>query len=68
MKYQVYLLLSIYSGYRRSEMLGLEWKDIDFEHDLIHVRRTSQYTSEKGYIPTPPRQENQNVYPKCLLR
>lgn len=48
MKYQVYLLLSIYSGYRRSEMLGLEWKDIDFEHDLIHVRRTSQYTSEKG--------------------
>ena len=48
MKYQAYLLLSIYSGYRRSEMLGLEWKDIDFEHDLIHVRRTSQYTSEKG--------------------
>ncbi|WP_337669580.1 site-specific integrase [Ruminococcus bicirculans (ex Wegman et al. 2014)] len=48
MKYQVYLLLSVYSGYRRSEMLGLEWKDIDFEHDLIHVRRTSQYTSEKG--------------------
>ena len=45
MKYQAYLLLSIYSGYRRSEMLGLEWKDIDFEHDLIHVRRTSQYTS-----------------------
>lgn len=68
MKYQVYLLLSIYSGYRRSEMLGLEWKDIDFEHDLIHVRRTSQYTAEKGYTPTPPRQENQNVYPKCLPR
>ena len=28
MKYQVYLLLAIYSGFRRSEMLGLEWKDI----------------------------------------
>ena len=48
MKYQVYLLLAIYSGYRRSEMLGLEWKDIDFENNIIHVRRTSQYTAEKG--------------------
>ena len=48
MKYQLYLMLAIYSGFRRSEMLGLEWKDIDFENDLIHVRRTSQYTAEKG--------------------
>ena len=62
MKYQAYLLLSIYSGYRRSEMLGLEWKDIDFEHDLIHVRRTSQYTSEKGiYTDTPKTRKSKRV-------
>ena len=62
MKYQVYLLLSIYSGYRRSEMLGLEWKDIDFEHDLIHVRRTSQYTSEKGiYTDTTKTRKSKRV-------
>lgn len=48
LKYQVFLTLAIYSGFRRSEMLGLEWKDIDFENSLIHVRRTSQYTAEKG--------------------
>lgn len=61
-KYQVYLLLSIYSGYRRSEMLGLEWKDIDFEHDLIHVRRTSQYTSEKGiYTDTTKTRKSKRV-------
>lgn len=62
MKYQVYLLLSIYSGYRRSEMLGLEWKDIDFEHDLIYVRRTSQYTSEKGiYTDTTKTRKSKRV-------
>lgn len=62
MKYQVYLLLSICSGYRRSEMLGLEWKDIDFEHDLIHVRRTSQYTSEKGiYTDTTKTRKSKRV-------
>ena len=62
MKYQAYLLLSIYSGYRCSEMLGLEWKDIDFEHDLIHVRRTSQYTSEKGiYTDTTKTRKSKRV-------
>ena len=62
MKYQAYLLLSIYSGYRRSEMLGLEWKDIDFEHDPIHVRRTSQYTSEKGiYTDTTKTRKSKRV-------
>ena len=47
MKYQVYLLLSIYSGFRRSEMLGFEWKDIDFENISVykgkgHIHRHHQ--------------------------
>ena len=29
-------------------MLGLEWKDIDFENNIISVKRTSNYTSERG--------------------
>ena len=29
-------------------MLGLEWKDIDFEHDIISIKRTSNYTAERG--------------------
>ncbi len=47
-KYQVFFILAVYSGYRRSEMLGLEWKDIDFEQRTIKIRRTSQYTKAKG--------------------
>ena len=47
-KYRAFFYLIAYSGFRRSEMLGLEWKDIDFENNIISVRRTSNYTSERG--------------------
>ena len=29
-------------------MLGLEWKDVDFENNIISVRRTSNYTAKQG--------------------
>ena len=29
-------------------MLGLEWKDIDFENNIISINRTSNYTAECG--------------------
>lgn len=47
-KYRAFFYLIAYSGFRRSEMLGLEWKDIDFENNIISIRRTSNYTSERG--------------------
>ena len=61
-KFQVYLQLAVYSGFRRSEMLGLEWKDIDFENELIHIRRTSQYTSALGiYTDTTKTKKSKRV-------
>jgi len=42
------IMLLIYSGLRRGELCGLEWDDIDFTKQLLTVRRTSQYTAEKG--------------------
>ena len=47
-KYRAFFYLIAYSGFRRSEMLGLEWKDIDFKNNIISVRRTSNYTAERG--------------------
>ncbi|WP_440300493.1 tyrosine-type recombinase/integrase [Huintestinicola butyrica] len=47
-KYKAFFFLIAYSGFRRCEMLGLEWKDIDFENNIISVRRTSNYTAECG--------------------
>lgn len=47
-KYRAFFFLIAYSGFRRSEILGLEWKDVDFEHNIISVKRTSNYTAERG--------------------
>ncbi len=70
LKYRVYLMLAIYSGYRRSEMLGLEWKDIDFKNEVIHVRRTSQYTAEKGiYTDTTKTRKSKRIskFPPSIM-
>lgn len=40
--------LLIYCGMRRGELLGLEWKDINFDTNVLSINRTSQYTNEKG--------------------
>ncbi len=48
LKYRAFFNLMVCSGFRRGEMLGLEWKDVDFENNIISVRRTSNYTSAKG--------------------
>ena len=49
-KWKTATMLLIYSGMRRGELMGLEWKDIDFENHVIHISRTSQYVSSLGII------------------
>ena len=49
LKYRVCIILAVYSGFRRSEIMGLEWKDVDFNDNIISVRRTSNYTKANGY-------------------
>ncbi|MCM1167837.1 MAG: site-specific integrase [Lachnospiraceae bacterium] len=48
LKYKAFFYLMAYSGFRHGEMLGLEWKDIDFENAIISVRRTSNQTADRG--------------------
>lgn len=46
--------VAIYTGFRLGELLGLEWKDVDFDNKVLSVKRTSLYTKEKGiYTDTP---------------
>ncbi|MHC5372251.1 site-specific integrase [Enterococcus sp. LJL120] len=34
------IIIALYSGMRIGEISGLRWSDIDFEDDLIYIRRT----------------------------
>lgn len=52
LKYQAFFALAVYCGFRRSEIMGLEWKDIDFGNKVISVVRTSQYRGKNTGIYT----------------
>lgn len=53
-KYIVFFKLALYTGFRRGELLGLEWKDFDWDKGIVSVKRTSMWTKEKGvYTDTP---------------
>ena len=53
-KYVVFFTMALYTGFRRGELLGLEWKDIDWDNNIVTISRTSNWTKEKGvYTDTP---------------
>ena len=35
-------------GMRQGELCGLDWKDIDFENQIMYIRRSSLYLPKKG--------------------
>jgi len=51
-KRQTMITLLIYSGMRRGEACGLQWSDIDFKNNLIHVRRAIIYIPGQGVFGT----------------
>lgn len=53
--WRVYFSLAIFGGFRRGEILGLEWRDIDFSGGIVTINRTSLYTSEKGIFTDTPK-------------
>ena len=54
-KYVCFYTLAIYTGFRLGELIGLEWKDVDFKTNVITVNRTCLYSKAKGglYTETP---------------
>lgn len=47
--WQIIVKLAITTGMRRSELFGLEFKHIDLNQRIIHVRQALTYSKEKGY-------------------
>ncbi len=48
LQYHVMVKLMLFSGARRAEVCGLEWSDIDWENDRIHIQRNSLYVPSAG--------------------
>lgn len=47
--WQIIIKLAITTGMRRSELFGLEFKHIDLDNKIIHVRQALTYSKNMGY-------------------
>lgn len=54
-KYRAAFTLTIFSGIRKEELLGLRWKDVDFENKTIEVNEAVVYLKDEGYIEKKPK-------------
>ena len=57
-KYKVAIILTIFTGVRLGELMGLEWQDIDFKNGIISINRSSQYLSDMGVFTKTPKTES----------
>lgn len=60
LKFRVIILLTTFTGLRRGEVLGLEWKDINFKDSSLAIRQASQYVSSIGIYTKDPKIETSN--------
>ena len=57
-KYKVAIILTIFTGVRLGELMGLEWTDVDFKNGIISINRSSQYLSDMGVFTKVPKTES----------
>jgi len=62
--------LAVRTGMRRGEILGLRWKDIDFENKTLSIQQTVAWTASQGIIFQDTKTSNSNrsvTIPEVLL-
>ena len=57
-KYKVAIILTVFTGVRLGELMGLEWQDVDFKNGIISINRSSQYLSNMGVFTKVPKTES----------
>ena len=58
LKYQVAIMLILYTGFRRSEICALNWDDIDFNNGTVNMEKGLLYTPRKGIYEDTPKSEH----------
>lgn len=57
-KYKVAIILTVFTGVRLGELMGLEWQDVDFKTGILSINRSSQYLADKGVFTKTPKTES----------
>jgi len=57
LKYKVAIIVTIATGVREGELMGIEWGDVDFDNNTIEIRQASQYLPGKGVFTKDPKNE-----------
>ena len=57
-KYKTAIILTVFTGVRLGELMGLEWNDIDFRNGIVSINRSSQYLADTGVFTKVPKTEN----------
>jgi len=48
---------ALFTGMRRSELLGVRWSDVDLNLGVISINRTLHHLADKSFIFQPPKTE-----------
>ncbi|MCL0090275.1 site-specific integrase, partial [Dehalococcoidia bacterium] len=49
---------ALFTGMRRSELLALQWCNVDFEYSQIYVTRSLHHLRDGSYVFTQPKSES----------
>lgn len=58
LKFQTIIILTLFTGMRRGEVLALEWSDIDLKEGFVNIDKSSQYLPDKGIFIKSPKTES----------
>ena len=56
-------LFALLTGLRKGEILALQWKDIDFDTNIIHVTKSIEHVGEEPRIKTPKTESGTRIVP-----
>ena len=60
LKYQCFVTLATLGGFRRGEIVGLHWDDIDCKNKTVTINRSAYYLGRQGIKEKPPKTDSSN--------
>lgn len=59
----IFPYFALMTGMRKGEILALQWRDIDFEHDLIRVTKSVSHNGDRPVIKRPKTEAGNRIVP-----